>query len=173
MRPDGGKSSILIRFQLRLGSGNTRGSVATNSPQAEAARRRKLRRSWTCQEQRSEKKLATDDRGPHAVPARRTAESRCRSGRDTGPPKHSKRLSSDDARTPVERDLVHPRHRHCGVCVVPSLLSEFSRVSTDRVSATSGIASSRPHSLASYAVENHRTAVTSGQSRALERKVSE
>jgi hypothetical protein len=42
-----------------------------------------------------------------------------------------------------------------------------------RVSATSGIASSWPHSLASYAVENHRTAVTSGRSRALERKVSE
>jgi hypothetical protein len=72
------------------------------------------------------------------------------------PPKHSKRLSSDDARTPVERDLVHRRHRHCGACVVPSLLSEFSRVSTDRVSAASGIASSWPHSLASYAVENHR-----------------
>src|SRR5215468_6138332 len=92
---------------------------------------------------------------------------------DPGPPKHSKRLSSDDARTPAERDLVHRRHRHCGACVVPSLLSEFSRVSTDRVSATSGIASSWPHGLASYAVENHRTAVTSGRSRALERKVSE
>ena len=38
-----------------------------------------------------------------------------------------------EARTPVERDLVHRRHRHCGACVVPSLLSEFSRVSTDRV----------------------------------------
>jgi len=49
MRPDGGKSSILIRFQLRLGSGSTRGSMAMNSPQAEAARRLKLRRSWTCQ----------------------------------------------------------------------------------------------------------------------------
>jgi hypothetical protein len=83
------------------------------------------------------------------------------------------RLSSDGARTPLERDLVHRRHCHCGACVVPSLLSEFSRVSIDRVSATSGIASSWPHSLASYAVENHRTAATSGQSRALERKVSE
>src|SRR5215467_6762808 len=84
------------------------------------------------QEKRSEKKLAKDDRGPHAVPVRRTAESRCRSGRDTGPPKHSKRLSSDDARIPIERDLVHRRHRHCGACGVPSLLSEFSRVSIDQ-----------------------------------------
>jgi hypothetical protein len=105
------------------------------------------------QEQRFEKKLAKIARGPHAVPVRRTAESRSRSGRDTGPPKHSKRLSSDDARTPAERDPVHRRHRHYGACVVPSLLSEFSRVSTDRVSATSGIANSWPHSLASHAVE--------------------
>ncbi len=32
----------------RSGSGSTRGSMAVNPPQAEAARRRRLRRSWTC-----------------------------------------------------------------------------------------------------------------------------
>jgi hypothetical protein len=49
MRPPGGKSSILIRFQLRLGSGSTRGSMAMNSPKTETSRRLRLRRSWTCQ----------------------------------------------------------------------------------------------------------------------------
>src|SRR5262249_28720942 len=48
-RPRGGTRSTLILFQSRSGSGSTRGSMAMNSPQAEAARRRRLRRSWTFQ----------------------------------------------------------------------------------------------------------------------------
>src|SRR5262252_3321683 len=48
-RPRGGTRSTLILFQSRSGSGSTRGSMAMNSPQAEAARRRTLRRNWTFQ----------------------------------------------------------------------------------------------------------------------------
>src|SRR5262249_33983867 len=48
-RPRGGTRSTLILFHSRSGSGSTRGSMAMNSPQAEAAHRRTLRRSWTFQ----------------------------------------------------------------------------------------------------------------------------
>ena len=49
-RPRGGARSTLILFQSRSGSGSTRGSMATNSrQQAKASRRRRVRRSWTCQ----------------------------------------------------------------------------------------------------------------------------
>src|SRR5262249_2641878 len=48
-RPRGGTRSTLILFQSRSGSGSTRGSMAMNSPQAKASRRRTLRRSWTFQ----------------------------------------------------------------------------------------------------------------------------
>ena len=45
-----GRGSTSIRFQSRSGSGSTRGSITTNlRQQAKASRRRRLRRSWTCQ----------------------------------------------------------------------------------------------------------------------------
>src|SRR5262249_8859406 len=77
------------------------------------------------------------------------------------PPKHSK--------TTIFRRRSNSRRARSGASASTPLwcmrhaiaVSEFSRVSTDRVSVTSGITSSWPHSLASYAVENHRTAVTS------------
>src|SRR5262249_61052438 len=37
MRPHGGRGSTSNRFQSRLGSGSTRGSMAMNSPEAEGS----------------------------------------------------------------------------------------------------------------------------------------
>jgi hypothetical protein len=48
-RPHGGARSTLILFQSRSGSGSTRGSRATNSPQATASRRRSQQGQRICQ----------------------------------------------------------------------------------------------------------------------------